>query len=381
MSEAVEQLVFKASEPLRLGVELELQIVNTRDYNLTRGAPDLLRLTGKQRHSGEIKPEITESMVEAATSVHVDHRSLLTELQSMRDVLVRCAERLNLAICGGGAHPFQRWAEQRIFARPRFVHLSDLYGYLAKQFTVFGQHIHVGCGSGDDAIHLLHGLSRYIPHFIVLSASSPFSQGQDTAFASSRLNSIAAFPLSGYMPFVSSWAEFNRYFHTMRDLRIVESMKDFYWDIRPKPEFGSVEIRVCDTPLTVEQAARLAAYAQALAGRLLTEPRPAPRAESYFVYTYNRFQACRFGFDGIVVDPLTRQHRTLREDILDTLDGLEREGARLGCGDALDALRQQADARQNGSAWLRQALASSGSLHDVVRLQAEVWAVRGGGLG
>jgi len=379
MSRAAEPLAFKRSEPLRLGVELELQIINTRDYNLSRGAPDLLRLTGKQKHSGEIKPEITESMVEIATSVHGRHDSLLRELREMRDVLARCADRLNLAICGGGSHPFQKWSEQRIFARPRFAHLSDLYGYLAKQFTVFGQHIHVGCDNGDDAIHLLHALSRYIPHFIVLSASSPFFQGQDTSFASSRLNAIAAFPLSGYMPFVSSWQEFNDYFRTMRDLGIVESTKDFYWDIRPKPEFGSVEIRVCDTPLTVEQAASLAAYAQTLAKRLLADPRTAaPRPDSYFVYTYNRFQACRFGFEGEMVDPRTMGHRTLREDILETLRSLGAEAAELGSAEALGALVRQAETRQNDSAWLRDARAKAGSLHDVVRLQAALWAGRSG---
>ncbi len=376
MTEATERLVFKRSEPFRLGVEIELQIVNTRDFNLSRGAPDLLRLTGKQRHAGEIKPEITESMVEMATSIHSSHDSLLRELLEMRDLLVRGADRLNLAICGGGSHPFQKWSEQRIFARPRFAHLSDLYGYLAKQFTVFGQHIHVGCGNGDDAIHLLHGFSRYIPHFIVLSASSPFFQGHDTSFVSSRLNAIAAFPLSGYMPFVSSWDEFNDYFRTMQDLGIVESMKDFYWDIRPKPEFGSVEMRVCDTPLTVEQAAGLAAYAQALARSILAEPRTAARPDSYFVYTYNRFQACRFGFDGLLVDPQTRQHRTLRDDILETLAGLEAKAAEFGSSQALGELARQAESRQNGSAWLRDAMARAGSLHDVVRLQAELWAGR-----
>ena len=112
-----------------------------------------------------------------------------------------------------------------------------------------------------------------MPHFIALAASSPFYQGVDTAFDSSRLSIVNAFPLSGTMPLVHAWAEFNRYFDQMFDLGIVASMKDFYWDIRPKPEYGTVEIRVCDTPLTVDRAAQIAAYAQALA-RWLWEARP-----------------------------------------------------------------------------------------------------------
>jgi carboxylate-amine ligase len=200
-------------------------------------------------------------MIEMSTAVHRDYREMLAELSAMRNTVTRGAQRLNLAIAGGGAHPFQHWSEQRIFPKERFFHVHEMYGYLAKQFTVFGQHIHIGVPSGDDAIHLVHMMSRYIPHFIALSASSPFSQGMDTDFDSSRLNNINAFPLSGTMPFVLTWDEFGQYFDKMTSTGVVQSMKDFYWDIRPKPEFGTIELRVCDTPLTVEKAAALGAYA------------------------------------------------------------------------------------------------------------------------
>jgi carboxylate-amine ligase len=109
-----------------MGVELELQIVNRRDYDLTAGAPDLLRLLDKQKHPGEIKPEITESMLEISTSVHQAHATMLAELNTLRDVVVRQADRLNLGIGGGGAHPFQHWNDRRIFATPRFHCLSEL---------------------------------------------------------------------------------------------------------------------------------------------------------------------------------------------------------------------------------------------------------------
>src|SRR5204863_4343996 len=151
--------------------------------------------------------------------------------------------------------------------------------------------------------YLAHMMSRYIPHFIALSASSPFSQGMDTDFDSSRLNNINAFPLSGTMPFVRDWDEFNGYFDTMRTLQVVETMKDFYWDIRPKPEFGTIEIRVCDTPLTVRRAAQLAAYAQALAAWHLAERPQQPARAVYLVNSFNRFEACRYGLRGEIVEP------------------------------------------------------------------------------
>src|SRR5665647_2838431 len=124
---------------------------------------------------------------------------------------------------------------------------------------------------------------------------------RDTSYQSSRLNTVSAFPLSGQLPFVHSWEEFTIFFNKMRGYGVVESMKDFYWDIRPKPEYGTVEIRVFDTPLTVERAALLAAYAQSLARYLLTERPHAPSRDVYALYSHNRFQACRYGFEGTLV--------------------------------------------------------------------------------
>jgi carboxylate-amine ligase len=141
-------------------------------------------------------------------------------------------------------------------------------------------------------------------------------QGQDTAFDSARLNSVFAFPLSGRAPFVLTWDEFGQYFDKMTRTGVVKSMKDFYWDIRPKPEYGTIEVRVFDTPLTIERAAALAGYVQSLAAWFLAEQPFMPQEDDYLVYTYNRFQACRFGLDAVYVDPATGQHMPLREHLL-----------------------------------------------------------------
>src|SRR6185295_13997621 len=141
-----------------MGVELELQILNSRDYNLARDAADLLRVLAKVDHPGEVKPEITESMIEVNSSVHARYDSLLGELRQIRDAVAQAAVRLNLRIAGGGSHPFHKWSDRRIYPTERFKHLLEVYGYLAKQFTVFGQHIHIGCPDGDTAIYLSHML-------------------------------------------------------------------------------------------------------------------------------------------------------------------------------------------------------------------------------
>jgi carboxylate-amine ligase len=368
------ELHFKESAALSMGVELELQILNTRDYNLTRGSADLLAVADKTSHPGDIKPEITESMIEVSTAiVHNSYATLIEELIGIRDAMAGYGEKLNLALAGGGTHPFQKWSEQRIFPKERFQHISDLYGYLAKQFTIFGQHVHIGCANGDDAIYLAHAMARYIPHFIALSASSPFSQGVDTAFDSSRLNAVSVFPLSGTLPMVRDWRAFNAYFDEMVDLGIIESMKDFYWDIRPKPEFGTIELRVPDTPLTVQRAAALAAYAQTLAAYLLAERKPQPQRAMYQVYSYNRFSACRFGLSAGLIDAQARRQVTLRDDILVTIEALTPYAGQLNTQAPLRELVSSAAAGQNDSAWLRSIYEKSRSLIDVARAQSELW--------
>ena len=364
-------LDFTASEPLTLGVELELQLIDRRDGNLTRAASDLLHIIEKQRLDLDIKLEITESMIEVATHIHTTHSGVLGELRTLVKVLGDAADRLNVGVCGGGAHPFQHWHERQIADKPRFHHVAGLYGYLAKQFTVFGQHVHIGCPDGDKAMHLLHGLSRYVPQFIALAASSPYLQGIDTSFDCSRMNTVSSFPLSGCAPYVKSWAEFVEYFDHLQSFGIVESMKDFYWDIRPKPEFGTVEIRVFDTPLTVERAAALAFYAQAIARMLIQTPLLNPE-DMYLLYKYNRFQACRFGLEGNFIDASSRKTISIADDVRNTLRILRDQVDLTSAGDAIEHIAQVIEQGNHASA-MRRTFSRTHSLDALVAEQQRMF--------
>jgi carboxylate-amine ligase len=367
---------FSHSAALTLGIELELQIIGGQDYNLIGAAPDLLREMAGREHPGDVKPEITDSMIELSTDICRDYHDALNQLCAIRNELVRQADRLGLLLSGGGTHPFQHWGQQAIFDAPRFHHLSQLYGYLAKQFTIFGQHVHIGCTSPDEALWLLHAFSRYIPHLIALSAASPFVQGIDTGFQSARLNSVFAFPLSGRAPFVLNWDDFNSYYHKMIATGVVKGMKDFYWDIRPKPEFGTIELRVMDTPRTVERAAQIAAYAQALARYLLEEKPSQPREDDYLVYTFNRFQACRFGYGGTLVVPGSAEQRIIGDDIIRTMAVIDVHAYDLGSTEALNQLRTEVLQVRNGASEVREIFAREGALEEVVRQGSELWAGR-----
>jgi carboxylate-amine ligase len=365
-------LEFKQSQLLSVGVELELQLVDRRSGDLTRAASDLIALVTRKPFPGDIKPEITESMLEVSTSVHTGYDALRAELLVMRDTLVVGTDRLDIEVAGGGAHPFQRWYDRQIYDRPRFRHVAGLYGYLAKQFTVFGQHVHIGCQSGTQAMLLLHRLSTYIPQFIALAASSPYFQGVDTSFDCSRLNSINAFPLSGRAPFLTDWPAFERFFAKLKRLGVVESMKDFYWDIRPKPEYGTVEVRVFDTPLTVERAAALAAYLQAIC-RMLLDRNEEPSEEIYLAYNYNRFQACRFGLEGQLLDSVTGESTPLHLAVLTTLDACRPYARELGSLSALDEIERWVRTKGNDARWQRETMQSRHSLAELVLQSADLW--------
>jgi glutamate---cysteine ligase / carboxylate-amine ligase len=295
----------------------------------------------------------------------------------LRAALNKGAQHLNIDVSGGGAHPFQHWNEQRITPSERFNHIYEKYGYLAKTFTVFGQHIHIGVANGDDALYLTHAFSRFIPHFIALSAASPFYQGADTRFESSRSNVVRAFPLSGTAPVLTEWSAFEAYYEELLRMEIIASMKDFYWDIRPKPEYGTVEIRVCDTPLTIEHAAYLGSYAQLLARWILSERPFAITPDFYLLYQYNRFEASRYGMEGTIAlhreDPRNSSRLPIFEHLKTHLDLLqpyaENEAERL----ALQRLHRMAGERLSDAGWLRQTYAKRGSLNDMMRLSSELW--------
>jgi len=358
---------FRKSAALSLGVELELQLVNTHDYDLAPYSDEMLRLMSRFDLPGSVVPEMTSSMIEISTGVCDSAAQVQAELSMIRDALVKCADKLNIAVVGGGTHPFQQWHEQRIYDRPRFRELSELYGYLSKQFTIFGQHVHVGCPDADSALLMLHRMSRYIPHFIALSASSPFVQGQDTQFESARLNSVFAFPMSGRAPFTLSWDEFGKFFAKTTRTGVVKSMKDFYWDIRPKPEYGTIEIRVFDTPLTIERAVALSGFVQSLASWFLNEQPFMPQEDDYMVYTYNRFQACRFGLDAVYVDPPTGQHMPLRDHIVQTLRQIGDHARKVGAGNGVQSLSEDAELGTNDARWVREKQARERLLAEVVR--------------
>jgi len=362
---------FQPSRPFSLGVELELMLLDGTTGQLASESPALLR--GLQGHalSASIKAEVTQSMIEVNSAVHGTADALEAELRVVCAALRDAAAGHGLALSGGGAHPFRDWPQRDIFPEERFDRLYGLYGYLVKQFTVFGQHIHVGVETADDAIYLTHVFNCYAPHLVALAAASPFQRGVDTRFQCSRINVVSMFPLSGHLPDLADWRGFEAYFTRMRRTGLVQSIKDFYWDARPKPEFGTVELRVCDMPLSIAHAADLAALCQAIARCYLDRRPQLDTARMYDVYTVNRYQAAKSAWRATILD--VEQDRTvpLAESAAALIDHCLPYCADHGAAERLGRLRARIAAQSTDADWMRQVMARNGDWARLLMAQAE----------
>ncbi len=370
----MKMLRFKTSSLVSIGVELELQIIDPLTCDLIARAKDLIRNVKESRFKDAIKPEITQSMIEINSSIHQSPDSLYKELIEMRDFLLRHAKHIGIKIAGGGTHPFQKWTLRKIFPTRRFKNLSWRFRYLSKCSTVFGQHIHIGCKNAEDALYLTHALARYVPQFIALSASSPFYQGIDTGYQTSRTTVFSAFPLSGHIPYLTTWQEFSSYYYKLRNAGIVTSLKDFYWDIRPKPAFGTVEVRICDTPLTIEKAVLITAYIQTLSHHLLTKRNFKLSKDLYYFYGSNRFQASRYGFEGDFIDSETLKSTKISDDILQTLKLIKKDAQTLKTENYMEKILHSVLQNESDATLLRNVFKKTKSLKKIVHTQCDLWS-------
>jgi carboxylate-amine ligase len=356
-----------------IGIELELMVLDRLSYDLMPAAPDILRLLDMQAKAWVATPEITTSMLEVATSVLDNHAAAAAEIEDIRARVQRAAFQVGAAISGGGAHPFQKWNEQRIYPKERYRESARRYGYLAKMFTVFGMHVHIGVSSADEAIRVCAWLTQRAPLFIALSANSPFWQGENSGFCSARSNVVGAFPMSGTMPsHIRSWRQFQQHFARLAGHGIVNSIKDFYWDVRPKPEYGTVELRVLDTPLQPRFAAALACYARELCMEVCSRPGTWPADDSRELYAWNRFNAAKDGVEALWIDPSSGVARPVREVVQDDLARLAARSDDPGFADACETIASLLE--HGGQArWLTGRMAAGAGMNDLSRVASEMF--------
>lgn len=298
---------FAKSEDLTFGLELELQIVNQKDGRLSPSSGEFWEILKHKDNVERFSLEATLATIEMNTSVHDNADAMLAETLALTKTLTDLAAPMGLVLRGGGTQLTQFWNERVIAPTPRAQELTERFGFLPKRFSTYGMHVHIGASSEVNAILIGNALQALTPLFIAMSAASPFLQMADTGFCASRPLEPLIYPHGGPMPRFDNWQQFEDIADEIFSTKLAHSLKDIYWDVRPKPEFGTIEVRVFDTPLSVSKAVAMAAFTRGCAALVLSGtlalPSSLPPATAERV---SRFLACRDGLDSDLFDPFTQ---------------------------------------------------------------------------
>ena len=328
-------ILFNASPRSSLGVEVELQLVDRESRALRSGASEILRQLEKDR--GEVHPkaknELMESNLEIITGVCSTVAEARADLDATLAEVLAVADNLGLGVLCAGTHPFSDWAAQDITPDERYHRLVDEMQWPARRLAIFGIHTHVGVRSADKAIAIANALTGYIPHFLALSASSPWFEGRDTGLASSRCKVFEGLPTAGMPQLLEGWAEFSELMTTLIEARAISSIREIWWDIRPHPNFGTVELRICDGMPTMTEIATVAALAQCLVEWMDTlldrgYGLPCPKA---WIVGQNKWRAARHGLDAELIIDDRGTLQPIREAISELVEELTPVARRLDC--------------------------------------------------
>jgi len=352
-----------------VGIEEELMILDSSSLDLVSAIDSIL---GEDPPSGEIKPELLESVLEIATAPCPNVAAAGAELVALRALARDRARSRSLEIAAAGTHPFARWEDQRVVSDDRYRGLVRSLGFVARQELVFGMHVHIGMADAEETIRVANGLRPHIPLLIALSANSPLWRGELTGLMSSRVPIFRAFPRVGLPPRFEDWADFVRRVETMTASGMIEDYTYLWYDVRPHPRLGTVEIRAMDSQTRVEHTVGLSALVISLV-KLLAEERPGDgQAEDppWEILDENRWLAARHGIEAELFDNASGALRGVRE-MTDTLIERVAPHARdLGCENELESVR---DLLESGNGALRQRMVYEAN-HDLRELMAEIVA-------
>jgi carboxylate-amine ligase len=327
---------FGESAPWSLGVEEEVMILDAETLALTPGVEVLVGWAEGRSLPGVIKMELLASMVELATDVCATADEAFAAIAELRRGAAAAAGEHGLVIAAAGTHAFSVPTAQQIAPDPRYLEFVEYAGISARRQAVCGLHVHVGMPGADQCIVALEGVLPWLPVVLALSANSPFLGGEETGLASSRAEVLAQLPRAAAPPAFDSYAEWESFVERFVRLGLADGYTRFWWDIRPHPRFGTLEIRAPDQPTAVELSAAFAALLQALCATVLDGP---PRGSAQRGdYAQNRWAALRFGPRAELIHPDGERLVPVPELTVELLDLIRPAARDLGTEELLEAI-------------------------------------------
>ncbi|HVF87584.1 MAG TPA: carboxylate-amine ligase [Pyrinomonadaceae bacterium] len=356
-------------ETFTLGVEEEYQIIHPETRELRSRAGRILP-KAQQAVGDEVQSELYLSQIEIGTPVCQTIADVRAELVRLRRELITAAERDGSRIAAAGTHPFSHWEDQKLTPKERYFGIAEEYAQLAREQLIFGCHVHVGVGDREVAIQIMNRARVWLAPLLALAANSPFWLGEDTAYASFRTEIWRRWPMSGTPQIFTSRAEYDRLVESLVATGSVSDGTKIYWDVRPSARFETLEFRVTDVCLTIDEAVMIAGLARALVRTcyeqaVRNQPLPAVRQE---LLRAAKWRAARYGLDADLVDVEAGRAAPAGELIEKLLAFLRPALEEHGEWDEVSSLVRETIERGTGATRQRGAFARSGRLEDVVDL-------------
>jgi len=318
-----------------LGIEEEYQTVDPETRDLRSHIHAEIIEKGKLVMQERVKAEMHQSVVEVGTSVCANIKEAKDELKKLRRHMIHLARENGLRLASAATHPFADWRMQEVYPDDRYKNIVEDMQLVARANLIFGLHVHVGIEDRETAIHMMNHARYFVPHLLALSTNSPFWLGMNTGLKSYRCKVFDKFPRTNMPDFFPSWGEYDNYIKLLIKTNSIDNAKKIWWDIRPHPFFNTIEFRVCDIPMRVDETIALAALIQATVAKLyrLHESNQGFRLYRRSLLMENKWRAARYGLDGKLIDfgkqmevperELLEEYLAFVDDVVDDLGSRE----------------------------------------------------------
>jgi carboxylate-amine ligase len=338
MTRAREWAAWQRSAPFTVGIEEEVMLLDTRDWSLAQRSDDVLPHLPPDL-AAHVSAETHQGAIELATDPHPTPGAAVRQLGDLRARLSAQLEPMGVAVACSGTHPFALWSDTRVSPSSRYQLILRTMADLARREPTFALHVHVGVPDADDAMRLMNRLRTHMPLLLALSANSPFWQGRATGLASTRTPVFGAFPRTGIPRQYGSYDEWVETVDAMLRCGAFPEPTFLWWDVRPQPGLGTVEVRVMDAQTGVAATAALCALVQSIASLELEEGYASPALmASAEMLAENRFLASRDGIEASLLDPDAEHSRPARRQLDELLVAARPHADALGCRDELEGL-------------------------------------------
>lgn len=335
-----------------VGIEEEYMVIDPKTRELKSHDQRIVDIAAKLLDD-QVKAEMHQAVVEVGTRVCNDVNEAKTEIKQLRRAVSDIATGLDLAIGAAGTHPFSHWSQQLITPNPRYEDIINELQEAARSNLIFGLHVHVGIEDKNMAIHIMNTVRYFLPHVYALSTNSPFWEGRNTGYKSFRTKVFERFPRTGLPDFFASHDEFKNYINLLIKTGCIDNAKKVWWDLRVHPFYNTIEFRICDIPMLVDETIAIAALFQALVAKLY---KLRQSNLNFMVYTRalineNKWRASRYGIDGKLIDFGKEEEVRTRSLIIELLDFVDDVLDELGSREAVSYVHE---ILQNGTGADRQ---------------------------